>query len=46
MGHNSIRTTQVYAKIVNDDLDKAMEVFDIKEPKEKQGKEKKQPSGK
>jgi len=28
MGHNSIRTTQVYAKIVNADLDKAMEVFD------------------
>jgi hypothetical protein len=30
MGHNSIRTTQVYAKIVNADLDKAMEVFDEK----------------
>jgi integrase len=30
MGHNSIRTTQVYAKIVNDDLDKAMKVFDEK----------------
>jgi len=29
MGHNSIRTTQVYAKIVNADLDKAMEVFDV-----------------
>jgi integrase len=28
MGHNSIRTTQVYAKIVNADLDKAMDVFD------------------
>jgi integrase/recombinase XerD len=28
MGHNSIRTTQIYAKIVNADLDKAMEVFD------------------
>ncbi|MGD0711222.1 MAG: site-specific integrase [Bacteroidales bacterium] len=30
MGHSSIRTTQVYAKIVNADLDKAMEVFDEK----------------
>lgn len=28
MGHASIKTTQVYAKIVNADLDKAMEVFD------------------
>jgi integrase len=28
MGHNSIRTTQIYAKIINADLDKAMEVFD------------------
>jgi len=28
MGHASIRTTQVYAKIVNEDLDKAMDVFD------------------
>ncbi len=28
MGHASIRTTQVYAKIVNEDLDKAMGVFD------------------
>ncbi len=28
MGHNSIRTTQVYTKIVNADLDKAMEIFD------------------
>lgn len=28
MGHSSIRTTQVYTKIVNADLDKAMEVFD------------------
>lgn len=27
MGHNSIRTTQIYAKIVNEDLDNAMEVF-------------------
>jgi integrase len=27
LGHNSIRTTQVYAKIVNEELDKAMEVF-------------------
>lgn len=27
MGHNSIKTTQVYAKIVNEELDKAMEVF-------------------
>ncbi|MBT3423488.1 MAG: site-specific integrase [Bacteroidetes bacterium] len=28
MGHQSITTTQVYAKIVNADLDKAMEIFD------------------
>jgi len=28
MGHASIKTTQVYAKIVNEELDKAMEVFD------------------
>ena len=28
MGHASIKTTQVYAKIVNADLDKAMKVFD------------------
>lgn len=28
MGHASIKTTQIYAKIINDDLDKAMEVFD------------------
>ncbi|MEO8762564.1 MAG: site-specific integrase [Bacteroidia bacterium] len=27
MGHASIKTTQVYAKIVNEDLDRAMEVF-------------------
>jgi len=27
MGHASIKTTQVYAKIVNTELDKAMEVF-------------------
>ncbi len=27
MGHSSIKTTQVYAKIVNDELDKAMDVF-------------------
>jgi len=40
MGHNSIRTTQVYAKIVNADLDKAMEVFDVipKPPKEPENK--------
>ncbi len=30
MGHNSIRTTQVYAKIVNADLDKAMDDFNEK----------------
>jgi len=29
MGHTSIKTTQVYAKIVNEELDKAMDVFDI-----------------
>ncbi len=28
MGHASIRTTQIYAKIVNEDLDRAMDVFD------------------
>lgn len=27
MGHASIKTTQVYAKIVNEELDKAMDVF-------------------
>jgi len=27
MGHASIKTTQIYAKIVNSELDKAMEVF-------------------
>lgn len=35
MGHNSIRTTQVYAKIVNADLDNAMRVFNKKEPVKK-----------
>jgi len=29
MGHSSIKTTQVYAKIVNEELDKAMDVFDL-----------------
>jgi len=28
LGHTSIKTTQVYAKIVNTELDKSMEVFD------------------
>jgi integrase len=28
MGHGSIKTTQVYAKIVNTELDKAMDLFD------------------
>jgi len=27
MGHTNIRTTQVYTKIVNEDLDTAMDVF-------------------
>ena len=27
MGHSTIKTTQVYAKVVNSELDKAMEVF-------------------
>jgi integrase len=27
MGHSSIKTTQVYAKIINEELDKAMEIF-------------------
>jgi integrase len=35
MGHASIKTTQVYAKIVNADLDKAMEVFDEVLPEKK-----------
>lgn len=32
MGHSSIKTTQVYAKIVNEELDKAMDVFSEPEP--------------
>jgi len=27
MGHSNIKTTQIYAKIVNEELDKAMDVF-------------------
>ena len=27
MGHSSLKETQVYAKIVNEELDKAMDVF-------------------
>ncbi|MFH0865800.1 MAG: site-specific integrase [Bacteroidota bacterium] len=38
MGHNSIRTTQVYAKIVNADLDNAMKVFNKKESVKKPAK--------
>jgi integrase len=30
MGHSSIKTTQVYAKIVNEDLDNAMDLFEDK----------------
>jgi len=42
MGHASIKTTQVYAKIVNADLDKAMDVFDeIPEPPAEPTQEKK-----
>lgn len=33
MGHASIKTTQVYAKIVNEELDKAMDVFNEPAPK-------------
>jgi len=29
MGHAAIRETQIYAKIVNEELDKAMEVFNV-----------------
>lgn len=28
VGHSNIKTTQIYAKIVNEELDKAMDVFD------------------
>ena len=28
LGHSNLKTTQIYAKIVNEELDKAMEVFD------------------
>ena len=28
LGHRSVKTTEVYAKIVNKDLDEAMNVFD------------------
>lgn len=44
MGHSSIKTTQVYAKIVNADLDQAMKEFDetlVKEAKERKEKDKK-----
>ncbi len=27
MGHTNLKTTQIYAKIVNEELDKAMNVF-------------------
>lgn len=27
LGHANIKTTQIYAKIVNEELDKAMEIF-------------------
>ena len=27
LGHSTIKTTQIYTKIVNSDLDKAMEIF-------------------
>mgnify|MGYP000845669624 FL=1 len=29
MGHAQIKETQIYAKIVNEELDKAMDVFNI-----------------
>jgi integrase/recombinase XerD len=28
IGHSNIKTTQIYAKIVNEELDEAMDVFD------------------
>ena len=31
LGHSALKTTQVYAKIVNSELDKAMEVFNEEE---------------
>jgi integrase len=42
MGHSSIRTTQVYAKIVNADLDNTMKVFEDKPPAAEENNEKKQ----
>ena len=42
MGHTNISTTQIYAKIVNADLDEAMDVFEDKPPTlEEEVKEKK-----
>ena len=32
MGHTTIKTTQIYAKIVNEELDKAMDIFNEKIP--------------
>jgi hypothetical protein len=41
MGHSSIKTTQVYAKIVNADLDQAMKDFDATLSKEAEDRKKK-----
>lgn len=33
LGHASVKQTEVYAKVMNAELDKAMDVFNQKEPK-------------
>ena len=41
LGHSNVKETQVYAKIINEELDKAMDVFNIKSPEEETKKGKK-----